>query len=317
MSFNEERTMQAAVVNSTDRPPTYTAFPDPEVGPGEAEGTVLASAVHQVVRAVAAGRHYGPGTAPPFVPGVDGVVRLPDGRRVYTGGARPPWGMLAERVATHSGFAVEVPATLDDAVAAAIVNPAASSWIPLRRLLPAGGTVLVVGATGISGLLAVQAAQALGAGRVVALGRNSVALDRARELGADVSIALNQDLGPALASAADGYDVVLDYLWGEPAVRTLTALADRGIDPTRPVRVVNIGSLAGSEIAVPASLLRSAALTLSGHGFGSSPTNDLPSSVAEIFTAAVAGQLHVNVVTRPLSEVESAWDTAERLVLVP
>ena len=122
---------------------------------------------------------------------------------------------------------------------------------------------------------------------------------------------------PALASAADGYDVVLDYLWGEPAVRTLTALAGRGIDPGRPVRFVNVGSLAGSEIAVPASLLRSAALTLSGHGLGSSSTTEFPSAAAEIFTAAVAGQMHINVVTRPLSEVESAWDIAERLVLMP
>jgi NADPH:quinone reductase-like Zn-dependent oxidoreductase len=149
------------------------------------------------------------------------------------------------------------------------------------------------------------------------VGRNPAALDRARALGADVTITLDQDLGKALTDAADGYDVVLDYLWGEPAVRALTALTDRGIDPTRPVRFVNIGSLAGSEIAVPAALLRSAALTLSGHGVGSSPTSDLPSAVAEIFTATVAGQLHVDAVTRPFSEIESAWDTAERLVLVP
>jgi len=309
--------MLAAVVTDTNRPPVYTAFPDPEVGPGQVEGTVLASAVHRVVRAVAAGQHYSHATAPPFVPGVDGVVRLADGRRVYTGLARPPWGMLAERVAIPAGFAIEVPAMVDDAVAAAIVNPAASSWIPLRRLLPSAGTVLVLGATGTSGLLAVQTAQALGAGRVVAVGRNPAALDRARALGADVTITLDQDLGEALTDAADGYDVVLDYLWGEPAVRTLTALTDRGIDPTRPVRFVNIGALAGSEIAVPAALLRSAALTLSGHGVGSSPTSDLPSAVAEIFTATVAGQLHVDAVTRPLSEIESAWDTAERLVLVP
>jgi len=309
--------MLAAVVTDTNRPPVYTAFPDPEVGPGQVEGTVLASAVHRVVRAVAAGQHYSDATAPPFVPGVDGVVRLADGRRVYTGGARPPWGMLAERVAIPSGFAVEVPATVDDAVAAAIVNPAASSWIPLRRLLPAAGTVLVVGATETSGLLAVQTARALGAGRVVALGRNAVALDRARSLGADVTITLDQDLGEALTDAADGYDVVLDYLWGEPAVRTLTALTGRGIDPTRPVRFVNVGSLAGPEIAVPAALLRGAALTLSGQGVGSSPTSELPSAVAEIFAATVAGQLHVDAVTRPLSEIESAWDTSERLVLVP
>jgi len=162
--------MLAAVVTDTNRPPVYTAFPDPEVGPGQVEGTVLASAVHRVVRAVAAGQHYSHATAPPFVPGVDGVVRLADGRRVYTGLARPPWGMLAERVAIPAGFAIEVPAMVDDAVAAAIVNPAASSWIPLRRLLPAAGTVLVLGATGTSGLLAVQTARALALGDMPSAG---------------------------------------------------------------------------------------------------------------------------------------------------
>jgi len=105
--LNKERTKPAAVVTDTNRPPVYTAFPDPDVGPGQVEGTVLSSAVHRVVRAVAGGQHYSHATAPPFVPGVDGVVRLADGRRVYTGLARPPWGMLAERVAIPSGFAIE------------------------------------------------------------------------------------------------------------------------------------------------------------------------------------------------------------------
>jgi NADPH2:quinone reductase len=309
--------MHAAVVTDTSHPPQYATFPDPEVGPGQVEARVLASAVHQVVRSIAAGRHYSAATAPPFVPGVDGVVRLADGRRVYTGGVRAPWGMLAERVAVREGYGIEVPATLDDAHAAALVNPATSSWVPLRRTLPAGGTVLVLGATGVAGLLAVQTARALGAERVVAVGRNPAALARAAALGADVTVGLEQDLSVALQQAADGYDVVLDYLWGEPALRTLTALATNRVDPTRPVRFVTVGALAGPEVAFPSALLRSSAIRLSGHGIGSAPADALPRAVVEIFAAAADGRLQVDVVTHPLREVTGVWDSTERVVLVP
>ena len=155
--------MRAAVVTDTNQPPTYTDFADPVVAEGRVEAEVLASAVHVIVRTIAAGQHYSSTTKPPFVPGLDGVVRLPDGRRVYAAGVQAPYGMLAERAAVPANAAVEVPEGLSSATAAALVNPAASSWVPLSRLGAEGATVLVVGATGTSGLLAVQTARALGA----------------------------------------------------------------------------------------------------------------------------------------------------------
>lgn len=312
--------MHAAVVQDVNQPPTYTEFADPVVTPGRVEAEVLASAVHVIVRAIASGQHYSAAVEPPFVPGLDGVVRLPDGRRAYVGGVQAPYGMLAERAAVPEGAGVDVPEGLSDATAAALVNPAASSWVPLSRLGAAGATVLVLGATGTSGLLAVQVARALGAARVVAVGRNAGALARAAELGADATVALSDDLAAPLAEAAgpDGaYDIVLDYLWGPPASAVLQGLVTNKVDPHRPVRFVNIGNLAGAELPLAAAVLRSSAIQLSGHGIGSFPPELMPPAVAAMFAAAAEGRLTVDLVERPLSDVESVWNLPERLVLVP
>ncbi|MGI3779957.1 MAG: quinone oxidoreductase family protein [Janthinobacterium lividum] len=312
--------MRAAVVHDTNQPPQYGEFADPVVTPGRVEAEVLASAVHVIVRIIAAGRHYSAAVEPPFVPGLDGVVRLADGRRVYAGGIQAPYGMLAERAAVPASAAVEVPEGLSDATAAALVNPAASSWVPLSRLGAEGATVLVLGATGTSGLLAVQTARALGAARVVAVGRNPEGLARAAELGADATVTLGDDLAAPLAEAAgpDGaYDIVLDYLWGAPASTVLQGLVANKVDPHRPVRFVNIGNLAGPELPLNAATLRSSAIQVSGHGIGSFPLELMPPAVGAMFAAAVEGRLTVDFVERPLSEVESAWDLPERLVLIP
>jgi NADPH2:quinone reductase len=216
--------------------------------------------------------------------------------------------------------AVDVPEGLSDAAAAALVNPALSSWLPLSRLGAQGATVLVVGATGTSGLLAVQTAKALGAARVVAAGRNVDGLARATELGADATVTLSDDLAAPLADAVgpDGaYDIVLDYLWGPPAAAVLRALVANKVDPHRPVRFVNIGNLAGAELALPAAAIRSSAIQISGHGIGSFPLELQAPAVAAAFDAAAAGRLSIDFVEHPLRDVETAWDLPQRLVLVP
>ena len=312
--------MHAAVVTDVDQPPRYGEFADPVVTEGRVEAEVLASAVHVIVRIIAAGRHYSSAGEPPFVPGLDGVVRLPDGRRVYAAGVQAPYGMLADRAAVPLRAVVDVPEGVSDATAAAIVNPAASSWLPLSRLGAEGATVLVHGATGTSGLLAVQVARALGASRVVAAGRNADSLARATELGADATVTLADDLAGPLAEAAgpDGaYDIVLDYLWGPPAATVLQALVANKVDPHRPVRFVNIGNLAGAELALPAATIRSSAIQVSGHGIGSFPLELQGPAVAALFAAAADGRLTVDYVEHPLSEVGTVWDLPERLVLVP
>src|SRR6185312_12839096 len=186
--------MKAAVVEAFDHPPRYTEFADPLAGDGEAVVQVTAAGLHQIVRALAGGRHYGSSGVLPFVPGVDGVGRLADGRRVYFGAARPPFGTFAELSITRPWMCVPLPEALDDATAAALANPAMSSRAALMRArFVAGESVFILGATGVAGRLAVQVARRMGARHVTAAGRNPRALAGLGALGADTVISLAQD----------------------------------------------------------------------------------------------------------------------------
>src|SRR5262249_26458538 len=148
---------------------------------------------------------------------------LEDGTRVYCGGARPPYGMMAERTVVSQAWCLPVPEEIDDVTAAALPNPAMSAWLALvwRARLHSGEAVLILGATGVAGQLAVQIAKRLGAGRVVAAGRNQRVLSTLRDLGADAAIRLDlpdQELIAAFVGEGGHgrFDVVLDYVWGHP-----------------------------------------------------------------------------------------------------
>lgn len=211
--------MQAAVVNVLGEAPKYQSFPDPVVEQGEALVKVRAAGLHQVVKSIAAGAHYASGGGLPAVPGVDGVGTLADGHRVFFGFVRRPWGTMAELAAVPLAWCTPVPDGLDDAHAAAIANPGMSAWVSMkeRAALAPGETVLILGATGVAGQLAIQTARILGAKRVIAAGRNVAAIS-----GADVDAAIGlaepeEAIAGALAKeAANGIDVVIDYLWGRP-----------------------------------------------------------------------------------------------------
>jgi NADPH:quinone reductase-like Zn-dependent oxidoreductase len=153
--------------------------------------------------------------------GTDGVGRLADGQRVFFGGTRAPYGAMAERAVVRKAFAFPVPDALDDYTAAAISNPGVSAWLSLEyraRLVP-GENVLILGATGVTGRLAIKIARLLGAGRVVAAGRNREILSALKSEGADAIVALDvsaQELTQAFTREAgqSGFQVVIDYLWG-------------------------------------------------------------------------------------------------------
>jgi len=186
--------MQAAVVRAFDVPPSYATFTDPVPAEGEKLVTITAAGLHQIVKSLANGTHYGSTGELPFIPGVDGVGRLEDGTRVYFGGARSPFGTFAERGLAAHPMCIPLPDGLDDATAAAIANPAMSSWVALnaRAKFVSGESVLILGATGVAGQLAVQIAKRMGARRVVGAGRNPEALERLKDLGADAVISLDQ-----------------------------------------------------------------------------------------------------------------------------
>jgi NADPH:quinone reductase-like Zn-dependent oxidoreductase len=318
--------MNAAVVTSFDEPPRYQPFPVPAPDDGEVLADVLAVGLHPRVRSGAAGRHYTSSGTLPMIPGVDGVGRLPDGRVVYFAAGDDVLGTMADKALVHPGRSVELPAGVDVAAVAAAMNPAMSSWVALRRrvTLEPGQGVLVLGATGNAGAMAVRVARRLGAGRVVGAGRDAGRLRALAQAGADDVVRLTADAGEtarALAAAAAETDIVLDYLWGGPAQLAITALLTARSDRSRALDWIAIGAVAGPTIELPSVALRSANFRLQGSGQGSvSPRGylaELPSLVAEIS----AGTIEVRPRPVPLADVEQAWAAAEtpgeRTVLVP
>ncbi len=197
--------MNAAVVHSFEAPPRYTSFDEPIASESELLVEVIAAGLHPIVKSLANGTHYGSTGELPFIPGVDGVGRLPDGSLVYFGGARPPFGTFAERALASRSMSLPLPAGLEPATAAGMANPGMSSWVALTaraRFVP-GENVLILGATGLAGQLAIQIAKHLGAQRVVAAGRNPEVLETLPQLAARVRfIQIGDPAGKTISLAA-------------------------------------------------------------------------------------------------------------------
>ena len=230
------RMMKAAVLHALGEAPSYEGFAEPTPNKDEALVSVKAASLKNSDKMVADGSHYDSRRQLPAVVGLDGVGVLEDGIRVYCGGPRPPFGMMAEKTVVPRTFCLPVPDAVDDLTAAALPNPAMSSWLALawRARLEPGETVLILGATGVAGRLAVQLARHLGAGRVVGAGRHAEALEALVDLGADATIRLegpDSELEEAFAGPArdGGYDVVLDYLWGRPTEALVAALTGHDV----------------------------------------------------------------------------------------
>jgi NADPH:quinone reductase-like Zn-dependent oxidoreductase len=304
--------MKAAIVRASGQTPVYGEFTEPAPGAGEKRIAVTAAAISQIVKGRASGRHYSSSGQFPFVVGVDGVGRLEDGSRVYFILPQAPYGSMAERAVVPASRCLPLPDGLDDVTAAAIANPGMSSWAAYieRAKLKPGETVLVNGATGTSGRLAVQIAKHLGAKQVIATGRNADALASLKALGADVTIPLagsDSELEQKFKEQfAEGVDVVIDYLWGNSAERLLIAGAKAGAEGV-PIRFVQIGSVSGTDITLPSAVLRSSAIELMGSGIGSIPLERLVKAVGGVLQAAVPGGFQIAAKPVPLSEVEQAW----------
>jgi len=311
--------MNAAVVHSFDAPPRYATFDDPLAANDEVIVNVTAAGLHQIVKLLARGQHYGSSAALPFIPGLDGVGRLDDGTRVFFGFSRSPFGTFAERCVTNRATCFPLPDALDDATAAAMMNPAMSSWgaLTTRIQFAAGESILILGATGVAGHLAVQVAKRLGAKRIVVAGRNPRALEDLRHHGADVAISLGQCREDLVSSfrkefADNKIDVVLDYLWGAPAEALLAAISQKGLQQksTR-IRYLEIGSSASSEISLPGETLRSSGLELYGSGFGSVPIEKIFESLKAFLNEAGKQPFQIKTKSVPLRDVEAFWNFEE------
>lgn len=308
--------MRAAVVNAFDAPPQYGEYPGP-VARGEHEMVVevLAAGLHQLVRARANGTHYSSTGTFPLVPGVDGVVRDQEGNLRYAVLDDGPLGMFAEQTVIDVRRSVPLPNDVDPVRIAAAMNPAMSSWLALRRRITfeKGQSVLILGATGSSGRMAVQIAKRFGADRVVAAGRNASRLAALHELGADETVTFEQ------ADRAADVDVVLDYVWGEPSAVAMTALVKARRDRGAPLHWIQIGSIAGQTSPVHSAVLRAARLQICGSGVGSVSPREILEELPDIAEAVHTGELDVRARPVPLAQVAEAWSaqTDDRIVFVP
>jgi NADPH:quinone reductase-like Zn-dependent oxidoreductase len=319
--------MNAAVVTSFNSPPHYQEFDVPKPkSDDEILVDVLAVGLHPRTRTGAAGSHYTSTGKLPMIPGIDGVGRRPDGKKIYFVSDDDAVGTMADKAIVDVRRSIELPDEVDVAKVAAGMNPAMSSWVALRRrvAIESGQSVLVLGATGNAGTMAVQVAKRLGAGRVVGAGRDLTRLNALGSVGADEVVRLTDDTDAttqALSAAAAEVDIVIDYLWGRPAEQAIMALLTRRSDRSRAMNWIQIGAMAGPTIALPSVALRSTNFRLQGSGQGSVSTKvylaELPSLVEEI----AAGTIAVKAKSLSLADVERIWAQAdlpgERTVLVP
>jgi NADPH:quinone reductase-like Zn-dependent oxidoreductase len=320
--------MYAAVLHALGTVPRYENFAEPVINDNDSEAIVhvQAASLKPVDKQLASGSHYASHRELPYVCGSDGVGHLGNGQRVFFGGPRPPHGAMAQRTVVPRALTFPVPENVNDETAAALPNPGVSAWLSLayRAKLVRGENVLILGATGVTGKLAVKIAKLLGAARVVAAGRNQEVLNSLRDLGADATISLSlpeTELGEAFLREAGQaeFQVVIDYVWGRPAEAFLAAMTGREFAVIKSeTRFVQVGESAAPTISLPAAVLRSTALTILGTA-GIPPRGVLLEALQQVLSYAAKGELHIDTERIPLADIENAWQRDQqgrRLVII-
>ena len=308
--------MRAAVVETVGSPPRPSGVDDPARGEGTALVAVDAAPLNPVEIRVAAGRQARR-AQPPYVPGLEGAgrviesARLEPGTRVrFEASALPGFGAqgtLAERAAVPEASLVELPDEAGADLAAALGVVGITALLALERASLAGGDrVLVLGATGAVGQMAVQLARLMGAGRVVAAGRRAERLERVRELGADEVVTLGEgELADAYEEAAGGQlDVVVDPLWGEPAMAALRVIATGG-------RLVNVGQSAGADVRVPLEIVRNRQGAIHAISSGWTGLERKAVAYSTVLEHVMAERVTVDREVVPLDDVAAAWKRQE------
>jgi len=292
--------VRAAQITELGRPPQVGEASEPDGVALE----VLAAALNPIDLAVAAGKFYGGHPPLPFVPGCECVGREAGGRIVWTFGGGLGLtrdGAMAER-ALPGAVVAEVPGSADPALAAALGIAGLAGWMPVAWRVPvrADDRVLVLGATGTAGQVALQAARLLGAAHIVAAGRDPELLERALSLGADEAVTLDGDLGEPT--------YVFDPLCGEPLERALAAAAPGA-------RIVQLGQSAGPTATVPSAAVRGKQLELYGYSnFAVSPET-LAEHYVRLVGHGLAGEIRLDIERVTLEELEGAWDRRGKVVV--
>jgi NADPH:quinone reductase-like Zn-dependent oxidoreductase len=310
--------LKAAVIYERGGMPQFTDFPDPVVqGDEEILIDVKAAAIKHLDKSKASGTHYSTKNDihNAKVIGGDGVGLLEDGTRVFALGVS---GMIAEKAVIEKDRMIELPAGIDDATAAALPNAVAGSAMALRFRagMKAEETVLINGATGFTGKIAVQIAKHYGAKKIIVTGRNEETLKALLTLGADEIISIKQDDEKFIAQLKainnnSPIDIIIDYLWGHTAELILTSLKGKG-SFTHRTRFVSIGAVTGDKIELAAENLRSVDLQLSGSGLGSWTKDEMKKLFSEIipemFQLAADKKLKAETVQVNLNDIENLWD---------
>ncbi|WP_025125095.1 quinone oxidoreductase family protein [Myroides odoratimimus] len=323
--------MKAVIVKEKGQNPVYTTnFKPVEVSSSEEVlMKIKAVSIKNLDRAIASGKHYSVSTKPfaPFVIGTDGVGELPDGTMAYGFGLQ---GMLSEYAIVDKNQLVPLPKGIDLAMASAMPNALMGSVIAMvvRARLQKGEVVLINGATGVTGQVAVQMAKHYGASKVIVTGRNEEALSSLKELGADEVISLHQNKETLVTAFSQVHqetpiDVVIDYLWGDSASAILTALKGKGKYQHK-TRFVNVGAMSGDMMELSSSILRGTDIMLLGSGIGSWTDDEMVRFfkvlLPEAFDLAVAGKLRLDIVSYPWQEISEVWDmslsSGKRLVMM-
>ena len=313
--------MRAAVIRELGAVPEVGEVPEPS---GETI-EVLAAAINPIDVAVSRGVLAIGHPELPYVPGCEAVGRAADGRMVWIFGGtlgRTSPGTVAQRAAVGDAHMVEVPDGADPALAAGLGIAGLAGWLPFawRAPLRTGDNVLVLGATGSVGLIAVQTAKLLGAGRIVAAGRSAAGLERATALGADAAVRLEEqtDLVDACKSAfgGDGPSYVFDALWGDAGASAVMAAAPKAT-------IVNVGQAAGATAALASEAVRFKSLSIHGFSVYAVPGDVLAAQYHQLVSHAVAGDVRLDLEEIPLDSVADAWQrqalgrAGAKLVVVP
>ena len=322
--------MKAAVVYKKGELPKYADFATPIASnENEVLVSIEAVAITNLDKGIASGKHYSSENEIQngFVIGSDGIGLLENGTRVYVRGIS---GTIAEKAIVEKNRMIVIPNELDSATAAAMPNAVAGSAMALRFRagIKPEETVLINGATGFTGQMAVQIAKYYGAKKIIVTGRNEKTLQSLLELGADEIISLKQDDESFISQLKKIHqntpiDIVLDYLWGHSAELILSILKGNG-NFTNKTRYVSIGSMSGDTIQLSAQILRSADLQLSGSGLGSWTKEEVKLLFSEIlpemFLLAAQNKLKVNIEKVNLIDIEQKWNTevpdGKRLVVI-
>ncbi|KAH8552938.1 putative zinc-containing alcohol dehydrogenase [Umbelopsis sp. PMI_123] len=309
------RTVKAGVITEFNTPPKFQDIEIPDPSEHQTQIKVLATGLHQLVKGRASGAHYSSNVKLPLIPGVDGVGVLPNGELKYFMSFNPTsTGTFAEYANVANEDLLPVPKGADPAVIAALVNPTMSSWLALRNRveLKKGFTVLILGVTGVSGQLAVQISRLLGASRIVGAGRNQKALDNLLANGMDAAITLSDDNDvnvKSFAREAADVDIVLDYLYGPIAEVAMNAILGSRTDVAHRLDWIQIGSMAGTSISLPANTIRSADLRILGSGLGSNSWADMRRELVELIKELAAGRLTGAIDPKKLEDVTTVWSS--------